>query len=104
MANKMDEIKKSLLNKKERLLWGARPGRDGTPYSYKNTETLLDIADARIEQHEETKKSTLLELGKYINKIEDRDDFKDLKPLGVITLILMEIERRTDALVSGDEQ
>ncbi len=64
----MDKQKKNLLNRKEKLLWGERPGRNGTPYSYKKTETLLDIIDARIQQHEETKKQILGEIGAIIKK------------------------------------
>ena len=47
-----------------------------------------------LEQFQkEAKQSALQEIGEYLNSIEDREDFKELKPLGVITLALMEIER-----------
>lgn len=100
----MRSEKNKLLKRKEELLWGNRPSREGIPYSYKKTETLLDVVDARIQQDEQTKKFTLQELGEYINTIEDREDFESLKSLGVITLILMKIEElKLDAVqATGD--
>ena len=71
----MDEENKKLLKRKESLLWGARPGRDGTPYSYKKTETLLDVIDAKIQQHKDSKEYFLKLIDELLPKyVEDGAD------------------------------
>lgn len=97
MANNMEKEKQRLLQRKEKLLWGERPGRDGTPYSYKKTETLLDVIDARIEQHNETVKQILEDIEDIVKKNLWNTD-KDGKAIAI------QIEEyKKDALVSGDE-